>query len=456
LAATDFLRLTYDGAAATLPHLTFATVSGQPGVEQLSGLSSLTAQGSYTLTFDATKLSDYYGPGVGQTSVNWIIDKTAPTSHVNSLPASETSTSFVVSASGTDPTPAPGVMVSGVASYDLYVSTNGGPFAYWTTVPAANPSATFAGQGGQSYGFQSFATDAAGNRESKPAAIEAGTYVPDLTPPVSQVTYVGSSNQNFVVAFAGSAAAGNVLDHIDVFVEVDDGPAMPITKSAASSGTVNYEAIADGTSHTYTFYSIGVDRAGNVQPTPVGPEAGVSVTATFAAPASNLPIALTVNHGAAGRSFVEYADLYFDNGSGLASLISGNHIHLVQHSLSDTGSTTISPSAYTLSVVDNAIELNFGASGLGGNPTSTAGDGYYEIDVDGIAEAFHFGRILGDVNGDGTVDSTDVNLVTEYLGSSVPGQVINVDGSGTVSAADRIITQRAKGHALAAGLHLDA
>jgi hypothetical protein len=46
--------------------------------------------------------------------------------------------------------------------------------------------------------------------------------------------------------------------------------------------------------------------------------------------------------------------------------------------------------------------------------------------------------------------------VTEYLGSSVPGQVINVDGSGTVSAADRIITQRAKGHALAAGLHLDA
>ena len=164
LTASGFLTLTHNGTAATLPQLTFATVSGQPGVERVSGLSALTAQGSYVLTFDATKLSDRFGVGVGQTSVTWTIDRTAPTSHVNPLPPSVTSTSFVVSATGADPAPSPGVVVSGVASYDLYVSTNGGPFVYWTTVPASNPSATFTGQGGQSYGFQSFATDAAGNR----------------------------------------------------------------------------------------------------------------------------------------------------------------------------------------------------------------------------------------------------------------------------------------------------
>ena len=177
---------------------------------------------------------------------------------------------------------------------------------------------------------------------------------------------------------------------------------------------MNFEAIADGTPHTYQFYSIGIDRTGNIQPTPVGPTAGMTVTATFAAAPSNQPIGLTVNHGASGRSFVEYADLVFDNITGLSSLISGNHIHLVKHALDGTGSTPISPSAYHLSVVDNAIEFNFGSAGLGGNPTSTLGDGYYEIDVDGIARSFYFDRILGDVNGDGSVDSNDINLVTWF------------------------------------------
>jgi hypothetical protein len=363
LTASGFLKLTHDRTTAILPRLTFAKVAGQPGVERLSGLCALTAEGNYVLTFDASKLSDFYGAGIGQTSVTWTIDRTAPKSHVTFLPASVTSTSFVVSATGSDPAPRSGVVVSGVASYDLYVSTNGGALAYWTTVPATNPSATFTGQGGHSYGFQSIATDAAGNREVKAAAIEAGTYVLDLTKPVTQVTYVESSNQ---------------------------------------------------------------------------------------------PIGLTVNHGAAGRSFVGHVDLVFDNVTGLSDLISGNHIHLVKHALNGTGSTPISPLAYQLSVVDRAIEFNFGAKGLGGSPTSTLGDGYYEIDVDGIAQSFYFDRILGDVNGDGSVDANDVNLVTQLLGRSVTGEAIDVDGSGTITSMDRIITLRARGHALAAGLQLDA
>jgi hypothetical protein len=182
----------------------------------------------------------------------------------------------------------------------------------------------------------------------------------------------------------------------------------------------------------------------------------MAVTASFAAPPSNQPIALTVDHGAAGRSFVRNVDVVFDNISGLADLISGNHIHLIQHGVSGEGATPISPADYQLSVVDHAIEFNFGANGLGGDPTSTLGDGYYEIDVDGIAESFCFDRILGDVNGDGLVDSSDVDLVTQFQGSSVSGQAIDVDGSGSITSRDRTITDQARGHALAAGLHLDA
>ena len=32
-------------------------------------------------------------------------------------------------------------------------------------------------------------------------------------------------------------------------------------------------------------------------------------------------------------------------------------------------------------VIDHAIEIDFGASGIGGSPNTTAADGYYEVDI---------------------------------------------------------------------------
>ena len=32
-------------------------------------------------------------------------------------------------------------------------------------------------------------------------------------------------------------------------------------------------------------------------------------------------------------------------------------------------------------VIDHAIEIDFGAGGIGGSPTTTAADGYYEVDI---------------------------------------------------------------------------
>ena len=43
-------------------------------------------------------------------------------------------------------------------------------FSFWTTVTPANPSATFTGQTGHTYGFYSVATDAAGNVQPTPTA----------------------------------------------------------------------------------------------------------------------------------------------------------------------------------------------------------------------------------------------------------------------------------------------
>lgn len=204
-----------------------------------------------------------------------------------------------------------------------------------------------------------------------------------------------------------------------------------------------------------------MDGSGNVQATSSGQALADVVNASFTA-STNVPVGLTVNHGSANRSFVQYADVQFDNVSGLASLISGGHVHLVKHALnvanpaSDPNAVTIAPSAYALSVVDHAIEFSFGAAGLGGNATSTFGDGYYEIDIDGYGQPLFFDRLLGDVNGDGTVNSNDVNLVTQNMGVSIPGMVVNVEGDGSVTSADRTITLKARGHAVGPGLHLDA
>ena len=54
--------------------------------------------------------------------------------------------------------------------------------------------------------------------------------------------------------------------------------------------------------------------------------------------------------------------------------------------------------------VDHAIEFDFGANGLGGNPNSREGDGNYVVSVDGSPQTFAFDRLLGDLNGDGKPD----------------------------------------------------
>ena len=71
------------------------------------------------------------------------MDTTLPTSHVNPLAPRQTTKTFTVSVTGTDPSPGPGITPSGVASYDIYVAIDGTTFNYWTTVPASTPSASY-------------------------------------------------------------------------------------------------------------------------------------------------------------------------------------------------------------------------------------------------------------------------------------------------------------------------
>jgi RHS repeat-associated protein/uncharacterized repeat protein (TIGR01451 family) len=129
-----------------------------------------------TITQQASVVFDINPPITTNAAVN-TIDTTAPTSSMAALPATETSPSFTLHWSGSDG------KGSGIASYDIFVSDNGGPFAQVLTGTNLT-STTFAGQVGHTYGFYCVATDNVGFIEAAPNHAQATTKVVQPSPPL--------------------------------------------------------------------------------------------------------------------------------------------------------------------------------------------------------------------------------------------------------------------------------
>ncbi len=104
------------------------------------------------------------------------IDNTPPTSQVSALPSVFASPAIALAWSGSDSAG------SGIASYDIYVSEDGGAYTAFLQNTTLT-SATFEGAVGHSYSFYSTATDNVGLIEKPPASPDATTYVD--TPPVA-------------------------------------------------------------------------------------------------------------------------------------------------------------------------------------------------------------------------------------------------------------------------------
>ena len=98
------------------------------------------------------------------------IDAAAPRSRVADLPSQLNATSIPVTWSGDDENGAG----SGIAGYDVYVSTDGGPYERWLANTAAT-SGQYPGLPGHEYAFYSVATDLVGHTEAAPAQPDAVT-----------------------------------------------------------------------------------------------------------------------------------------------------------------------------------------------------------------------------------------------------------------------------------------
>ncbi|WP_306297041.1 Calx-beta domain-containing protein [Nostoc sp. C052] len=104
------------------------------------------------------------------TAVFNTLDSDIPTSQVNALPANSNS-NFTVSWTGSD-------AGSGLAFYDIFVSTDGGQFVLWQVNTTAT-SATYKGETGHSYAFYSVATDNLGQKEVAPTQADTVTNTTD-------------------------------------------------------------------------------------------------------------------------------------------------------------------------------------------------------------------------------------------------------------------------------------
>jgi RHS repeat-associated protein len=118
-----------------------------------------------TIDQQASIVFDINEPVITNTYTN-TIDAEAPSSQVAALPASTAETEFTVSWAGDDGEG------SGIASYDVFVSIDGGPFQLWLD-DTTDASGVYSGETGRSYAFYSVATDNVGLVEAAPATADA-------------------------------------------------------------------------------------------------------------------------------------------------------------------------------------------------------------------------------------------------------------------------------------------
>ena len=195
------------------------------------------------------------------------IDAGAPTSGVATLPAFSPA-SFTVSWAGQDDSGG-----SGIGTFDVFVSDDGSPFTLWQAATTST-SAIFTGQDGHTYGFYSVATDNVGNVQILPTAAQATTEVDAISPTSSVMTLPAISPGSFTVTWSGADnAGGSGLASFSIYVSDDGGAFTPLLTNTTQTTTT----FTGQDGHTYGFYSIATDKAGNQQPIPTSAQATTTV-----------------------------------------------------------------------------------------------------------------------------------------------------------------------------------
>jgi len=140
---------------------TFLGLGKRPRYENLLHLFDHDSTGRYTLTYARDER---------------VPDTTAPVSRIANLPPTSPA-QIPLSWTGSDD-----ALGTGIATYDIFVSVEGGPFTRWLE-RTRNTASIYQGAAGRRYAFYSIARDAAGNTEPAPLAPHAFTLTTGNSPP---------------------------------------------------------------------------------------------------------------------------------------------------------------------------------------------------------------------------------------------------------------------------------
>ena len=189
-----------------------------------------------------------FGPLPPLSTATWTntIDNTPPVSAVTALPATESCNNFRVFWSGTD-------VGSGIGTYSIFVSDNGGAFAPWLT-NTTETDAIYNGVRGHSYGFYSIATDLVGNVEPAKTSPDASTTVAqtgECSPPniyawVTMSRRTGDTmTATLVLRNSGGSDGFNVTLNSLQFLTLEgagqltlSSPTLPATVGSLASGAL--------------------------------------------------------------------------------------------------------------------------------------------------------------------------------------------------------------------------
>jgi RHS repeat-associated protein len=314
-----------------------------------SGLANGTAisnQGS--IVFDVNS-------AISTNSVTNTIDSVYPTSSVSALPATTTAASFPVSWSGSDPGG------SGIADYDIYVSTNSGAYSLW--LPATTQtSATYTGAVGEIYSFYSMATDNVGLRQQAQGAVQTVSVIqvsskttPSVTvsPGLSSVTTTQALSVTVVVngGSGNPAATGSVTltsgSYTSAAATLNGGSAtilIPAGSLALGSNTLTATYGPDVNSSS--IYNPATGTSAAVSVAKATPTVAVSPSLSSITTVQSLTVTVAVNGGTGSPA-----------ATGSVTLTSGNYSSAATTLTS--GSATINVPAGSLALGSNTLTASY-------------------------------------------------------------------------------------------------
>ena len=160
------------------------------------------------------------------------VDVDKPSSIITALPATGPA-NFTVTWNGTD-------NGSGIASYDIYVATDGNPFVLWKD-DITETSALYTGQIGRTYAFYSIARDNIGNTEAAPNTPDAQLLVVSNPGILAFTSPTFSLNEDGTAALAVTITRTGGSDGIvSTTLNLTDGSAIAPDDYANTPITVNF------------------------------------------------------------------------------------------------------------------------------------------------------------------------------------------------------------------------